>query len=204
MRYAFEGKRLSELNARLDDFCSQTGLQKQYDRSRVLGFGRSEAQRAVAAGRKDFEGIGREARFIDNIVNWPSFKGDVINPRNIFKELNKSEVGKKAIEYVTSNNTNIEIYYGKEMCPKGKRGQCYGNHIAIFAYNTKTIRITAETVIHEVTHISRDIGGSQWAEAVCFCQEVKHTKSVLTFSDLRGIIKEIKEIYPDLPWRLRR
>ncbi len=52
MRYAFEGKRLSKLNAELDDFASQTGLQKQYDRSRVLGFGKSEAQKGVQGGKK--------------------------------------------------------------------------------------------------------------------------------------------------------
>ena len=46
-----------------------------------------------------------------------------------------------------------------------------------------------------------DIGGSQWAEAVCFAQERKHIKSELTFADKRDIIKEVKKLYPNLKWR---
>ncbi len=77
MRYAFEGKRLSELNARLDDFCKQTGLQKQYDRSRVLGFGRGEAQKTAAAGRKPPAIGGKSAKTIDN-----STKSGIINTKS--------------------------------------------------------------------------------------------------------------------------
>lgn len=59
MRYSVESKQLSELNKRLDDFCSQTGFVKQYDRSRVQGFGRSQAQKAVQAGKKSLTGGGK-------------------------------------------------------------------------------------------------------------------------------------------------
>lgn len=60
-----------------NDFCSQTGLQKQYDRSRVLGFGRSEAQRA-ATGRKPSAVGGKSAKTIDN-----SAKSGIIRGNNI-------------------------------------------------------------------------------------------------------------------------
>lgn len=59
LRYSVESKQLSELNKRLDDFCSQTGFVKQYDRSRVQGFGRSQAQKAVQAGKKSLTGGGK-------------------------------------------------------------------------------------------------------------------------------------------------
>lgn len=58
-RHAVESKRLSGLNKKLDDFCGQTGFVKQYDRSRVQGFGRSQAQRAVQASRKPLTGGGK-------------------------------------------------------------------------------------------------------------------------------------------------
>ena len=52
LRYAEERKRLSKLNAELNAFVKQTGLHKQYNRSRVLGFGRSQAQKAASTGRR--------------------------------------------------------------------------------------------------------------------------------------------------------
>lgn len=79
MRYAFEGKRLSELNATLDDFCSQTGLQKQYDRSRVLGFGRSEARKATAVGKKELQ--KQQERDIIKEIKGLGIRGDIhLNP----------------------------------------------------------------------------------------------------------------------------
>ena len=36
---------------------------------------------------------------------------------------------------------------------------------------------------------------------IYFAQEAKHTKNVLTISDLRSIIKEVKELYPEYTWR---
>lgn len=160
----------------------------------------TKMEKLQVAGFKSIK-IADEARFIDNITNWDSLKGDVINPRNIFKNLNKSEVGKSAIDFIVKNNIPIDIYYGKENAVKGVRGVTYGNNIIIYAYNTKTIKCSAETIIHEVTHIERKIGHTQWAEAICFCQERKHTKNTLTISDLRDIIKKVKELYPKYPWR---
>ena len=200
-RYALESRRLSRLNGKLNDFCKQTGFQKQYDRARVQGFGRSQAQKAAKLQVGNLKSKLNEARFIDNITNWPGLKGDVINSKNLYKELRKSEVGKRSIEYILSHGTGIDIYYNKEDTPKNKRGYCSGNNITIFACNTRTIKTTAETIIHEATHIEYDVGGTQWAEAFCFAQEAKHTKKILTISDLRSIIKEVKELYPEYPWR---
>lgn len=62
---------------------------------------------------------------------------------------------------------------------------------------------TAETLVHEITHHRYDIGNSQWAECVCFAQELKHRtgKNNLTANELKDIIKIVKELYPTLPWR---
>ena len=199
--------RLKKQEMRLKDFCKQTGL--YYDSSRVQVFsaetergirnwGRSTAQKAVAANKR---AVSNDARFSDCVTNWAPLKGDIITTKSICKELNKSDVGKKAMEYVASHSTTVDVYYSKEMTPEGTRGMAIGNHIHIYALNTRTIRKTAETIIHEVTHIERKIGGNQWAECVCFCQELKHTKNSLTIGDLRDIIKRVKKLYPEYKWR---
>ena len=54
-QYDKEALKLSKLNAKLHDFVEQTGFQKQYDRSRVIGFGRGEAQRAVHGRKKELQ-----------------------------------------------------------------------------------------------------------------------------------------------------
>ncbi len=198
---------LKKREEKLRDLCSQTGL--RYDSSRCAAFsaetengikswGRSTAQKAVAANKRV---VVNTARFSDCVTNWTPLKGDVITTKSIYKELNKSEVGKSAMDYIASHATTVDIYYGKEMTPESTRGMAIGNHIYIYALNTKTIRKTAETIIHEVTHIERKIGGNQWAECVCFCQELKHTKKILTIGDLRNIIKTVKRLYPEYKWR---
>ena len=78
--------------------------------------------------------------------------------------------------------------------------------INIYVSNTKTIENTAETIIHELTHRRYNIGGDLWAECVCRAQEYKHKyrRNVLTISELRAIIKEIKEAYnKDGTWKWR-
>lgn len=59
-RHAVESKRLSGLNKKLNDFCDQTGFVKQYDRSRVQGFGRSQAQSFVQAGKKVLTSVQKD------------------------------------------------------------------------------------------------------------------------------------------------
>ena len=76
-----------------------------------------------------------------------------------------------------------------------------GKSITVYAKNTKTIKKTASTLVHEVTHCKYGIGGSQYAEAVCFAREHIHEYGQLTFKDLRNIIKTVKELYPEYNWR---
>lgn len=185
--------RINLLTSKYAKLSKASGLPTKMERMQVKGF------KGVTVPDKAY--VMSEARFVDMVTNWPTLKGDVINPRSIFKELNKSDVGKNAKEYIVNNKTSIDIYYGKENAPKNTRGFCVGNHITIYAYNTKTIKCTAETIIHEVTHMERKIHGTQWSESVCFSQERKHTKKELTTQDLRDIIKEVKQLYPDYKWR---
>lgn len=198
--------RLKKQEARLKDFCKQTGL--YYDNSRVQVFtqatengiknwGKSASSKAVWAKRK---AIINESRSDEVFTIWPPMKGDAIKSQSIYKELQKSNVGKEAWEYILTANPDIEISYSADVEP-GLKGLCQGKHIYIYAQNTRTVKETTKTLIHEVTHMKLDIGGDQWSEAVCIAQEFRHDKDVLTYSDKRDIIKKAKRLYPDYPWR---
>lgn len=128
---------------------------------------------------------------------------DTITTRKLMNNLNRTEIGKSTVEYLVKH-PEIKVYmcYGVDH-ESGTRGYQEKNDIMIFASETKTVQVTAETLIHEITHHKYNIGESQWAESVCFAQELKHRmgKSQLTVSELRNIIKTVKELYPELPWR---
>ena len=130
---------------------------------------------------------------------------DTITTRKLMNNLNRTEIGRSTVEYLVEH-PEIKVYmcYGVDH-ESGTRGYQEKNDIMIFASETKTVQVTAETLIHEITHHKYNIGESQWAESVCFAQELKHRmgKSQLTVSELRNIIKTVKELYPELPWRYK-
>ncbi len=140
----------------------------------------------------------RADKYITNVTDGERI--DTIQPRNIFKELNKSSIGRETIEYIENNNLNIEFKYFNIL--EGVRGIHWGqNQIEIFIPNTKTKVLTAQTLIHEVTHVKYNIRDTQWSEAVCFLKEKEHLKGTLTVQDKRDTIKLVKQLYPELPWR---
>ena len=182
--------------ARQRDFVRQTGLKRQYSREQIGSVGslpqtiQNKLTRRIS-----------EARASDTFTIIPPMKGDAIKAQSIYKELQKSDVGKHAYEYIIKNNTPVEVNYTDE-APKGLRGRTNGIFVEIFARNTQTIRATTETIIHEVSHIELSTDKpTQWEEAYCFAQEEKHKKSQLTFADLKRIIKLVKRLYSELTWR---
>lgn len=143
----------------------------------------------------------RLARASDTFNVIPPMKGDAIKAQSIYKELQKSDVGKHAYEFIIQNKVPVEVNYTDEV-EKGTRGYTYGGSIFVYARNTRTVKLTTETIIHEAMHV--ELGTkrrTQWEEAFCFAQEAKHRKKQLTFADLKDIIKTVKELYPDYPWR---
>lgn len=145
----------------------------------------------------------RYARFSDRFQEYNNGQKDIITTRRLLNNLNKSSVGKETVEYIMEHpEVNILMCY-KIDNEDGLYGKQFGDDIWIYASKTKTVQKTAETLIHEVTHHKYNIGGSQRAECVCFAQEMKHRmrKSKLTGSELKDIIKIVKELYPELPWR---
>lgn len=132
-------------------------------------------------------------------------KGDAVSAQNIYKDLNKTDVGKGVIEFIKANKTSVDIFYNKntidDVGMDDDYGMCVGNHIYINAKNTQNIHKIAETIIHETKHIEFGIGGDQHAEAVCDYYAMLHRKGQLTGSDIRSIIKSVKERYPEYRWR---
>lgn len=132
-------------------------------------------------------------------------KGDTISAQNVYKDLNKTDVGKGVIEFIKANKTSVDIYYNQntieDMGMGDDYGMCVGNHVYINAKNAQNIHKIAETIIHETKHIEFGIGGDQHAEAVCDYYAMLHRKGQLTSADIRSIIKSVRERYPDYRWR---
>ena len=209
-RFNEESVRLKKQETALKKFCKETA--RRYESARVqvhavkdaggniVGFNRSVAQKAVWSNRKVKV---NESRFTERLTDLNLGQKDIINHWSIQRNLNKSEIGKETMKYIVDHpEINIELAYHVNN-PDKLYGKQVENDIRIYASDTKTIEKTAETLIHEITHHRYNIGESQWAECVCKAQELKHRKrkNTLTGDELRSIIKEIKELYPEMPWR---
>lgn len=182
--------KINLLTSKYAKLSEASGLPTKMERMQVAGFRRVKAT------------VVNEARADELLYIIPPIKGDAIKPQSIYKELQKSKVGKETWEYIMEKKPNIEITYSKEVPPK-RRGMQIDRNIYIYAQNTKTVKVTSQTIIHEITHMKLNIGGDQWAEAVCFAQELLHEKGVLTYADKRDIIKKVKKLYPEYLWRKR-
>lgn len=186
--------RVRKVQEELREFIKENSdvLRRDYWRERYDGIPES--------GEKIVEQV-RLARASDTFNVIPPMKGDAIKAQSIYKELQKSDVGKHAYEFIVQNKVPVEVNYTDET-EKGTRGYTFGGSIFVYARNTRTVRLTTETIIHEAMHVELStIRRTQWEEAFCFAQEAKHRKKRLTFADLKDIIKTVKELYPDYPWR---
>lgn len=124
-----------------------------------------------------------------------------ITPESILNELETSSVGMETIEYIKRSGILPRLEYENQW--HSARGEQQGDAITIYLSNTKNSRVTAQTVIHEMTHHRYNIGECQWAEAVCFAKEKMHieNRTTLTFAEKRYIIGLVKKAYPELNWK---
>lgn len=179
------------------DFLRQTGRRQDSSRSQVGGFGHSQASKATWK----VQNFSREKRSDEVFVVFPPMKGDAIKAQSIYKELQKSEVGKHTYQFIVENNIPVEITYTTECNPR-LLGRVLGKNVEIYAINTKTIKKTATTIIHECKHIELSSAyPTQWEEIQCFTQERLHEKGFLTEADEQDILDTVLRLYPDLPWR---
>lgn len=121
---------------------------------------------------------------------------------DIKSEMSNSPVGREVLKQIGDSDVQINLLQGVRP-PEGERGSQQGNVIKIYLDEIPNTRVAAQTVIHEMTHYYYDIGGCQWAEAVCFAKEKMHIegKGKLTYAELRYIVGLAKKHYADLDWK---
>ena len=131
---------------------------------------------------------------------------DIIKPRNIYKDLNKSLVGQEAIALVDNSGYKVRICYGVDSRDEfGIRRFGYIDHldkeIYIFADETKTIEETAKAFIHEANHLN-DYGNCRKSEVYCEIKAKMHEKrgKPLTLREIKAIIKYVNRAYKDYTW----
>lgn len=133
--------------------------------------------------------------------------GQGIAPKNLYREMNKSNVGKETLNLIEQNNIKIRLDYGEVPLDElGNRilgkANVNTNNVRIYVKGTESVSRTAQTIIHEVTHNSlKNPIYTQREEIIAFMREAKHIKEVLSFSEIRAILNEVKYLYPNLPYR---
>lgn len=194
------------------DFSSKMGLPEQVKRVYQDGLkgkftpGKREQvqlSKIEDAKAKAAEQKARYSKFSEHFSEYNNGQKDVITTRRLLNNLNKSNIGKETVKYISEHpELDIKMCY-KVDAPENVFGMQDKDSIYIYATRTATVQKTAETLIHEVTHHRYDIGECQWAECVCRAQELKHRNRVdkLTGNELCDIIKSVKKDYPLLKWR---
>lgn len=198
--------KLKRQESELNNFCKRTGLLPDRSRQQAYGFGRSTAQKAVLKNKNTIaksskKGIINYAKAYDFF----SF-GDVpldtkITPELILEDLKTSNKGRETLEYLENVPYMPKLDYYTNT--GGLRGEEIRGQICIYIRACKDVKTAVCTLIHEVTHYRYGIGQSQWAECVCVSQELLHRRNrdYLTTSELRTVIKAVKEVYPEFNWR---
>ena len=125
--------------------------------------------------------------------------GDHIKPRNIEKDLNKTEAGRHALAVIREKDVNVLLIYGEDVEP-GNVGELFENEIRIFADKTKTVHETALTIVHEAKHAEIDRPNTKDQELLCFMEEYKHDKKDLTQRVIDELRAMIDKLYPELEW----
>ena len=146
----------------------------------------------------------KKARYKDNESIFQTLDGrtkgrDVIKPRNIMKEMKKSSIGTEMLEYLQENDIHVKVWYGVDV-DEELDGLFEDGEINIYADNTKTIRETAITVIHEATHAKINKPNTKDQELQCYMNEYRHQNIKLTEKVLQDIIDHINDKYPNLKW----
>ncbi|GAB1529618.1 hypothetical protein YSY22_10400 [Brevibacillus formosus] len=167
----------------------------------VLTLGGSKRiKNLLDAARKGKKGTRYSRRPSDLFINDFALNGQRIAPKHLYRELRKSEVGKETLDYIQNNNVRVLLDYSKK---PGVYGIAYGpDKAVIYVSNTQSVQKTAQKIIHETTHnkINSTVY-TQREEVVAHMREAKHLNNELSFGDIRNIIKKVKRLYSELPYR---
>ena len=124
---------------------------------------------------------------------------DTIKPRNIANEIKKSQVGADLLKFLEDNEIGVRLLYGGDI-PEGRTGVYEPGEIFVYADNTKTVKETALTVIHEATHAKINKPNTKNQELECYKNEYRHQGIVLTDSVIRDIMEKLDRHYTYLEW----
>ncbi len=208
--------RLRQDKSKYTDYCRAHGLGVHNENTQVYGYDRSKSMKTVWAERTKGSGNGGSAA--DNLLTSGSDGGKInyarkildedhelypglVNVEQLTNELQKTEIGRHALDYINKSNVVVKLQYEKPY--HYNRGQQYKDEITLFMTNIDNPLVAAQTVAHEVCHHEYKIGQCQWAEAVCFCHEkmLKENRTWLTFGEKRKMVELAKKAYPELNWK---
>lgn len=146
------------------------------------------------------KGIMNYAKPVDSMFLISESGNVTYMPEEIEEEMATSLIGQKVLEWIGDSEVSITIY--EDEYGEGNRGDQLGNNIRIFSKNIKNVRVAAQTVIHEMTHYHYDIGGSQFAEAICFGMEKLHLtgKAKLSKTEWEYVKELAISAYPEYEW----
>lgn len=131
---------------------------------------------------------------------------DIIKPRNIMKEMNRSDAGREALRFINEKSIPVTLLYNVDVKPSlmGEYDPI-GRRIFIYASNTQSAKETAITVIHEATHARLGGTNTRKNEVICRLEEIKHKNrdNSLTFKDIKNTIITVNrhEKYSKLSWK---
>ena len=165
-------------------------------------------QKRVAYARRQYSKLpDDEGIFITLDGRGSSKQYDIIKPRNLYKDLNKTEIGRNAARIVEEKGYTVKLLYGADNIDE------YGNklkgqirhrdkEIWIYADITGSISETAAAFVHEANHL-QDFGNCRKSEAYCDIKAALHKtrKDKLTSKEVKDIIKSVNKRYEELPWK---
>lgn len=190
---------LQKRNKAYNEFCEQNGLTKRNDRISIALWDRKQAARARGAVRIKAKISAKKPKDYGVFKTWNITKADSVRPKSIIKNLRKTDIGNKIMEYLAEEGVPVYLCYGMDN-PGGFAGVYDPIDDIIYVYGdvTRSTMETAKTVIHEARHRQLGCTHSLDEEFECFKAEMLHEKGSLTKEDEESIIKHILKHYPDL------
>ena len=142
--------------------------------------------------------IQRQRRHVPNI-GW-QIKGARRYQTSKYHERNEKVQHRTGNVGISSgNDIQIKVWYGVDV-DEGLDGLFEDGEINIYADNTKTVRETAITVIHEATHAKINKPNTKNQELQCYMNEYRHQNIELTEKVVQDIMNHINDKYPNLKW----
>lgn len=140
------------------------------------------------------------AKAIDSMYSISEEGTETYTREEIIEEMQKSPIGQKVIEWIENSSVKIAIY--EDEFGYGERGYQEGNRIVLYPKNIHSLRVAAQTLIHEMGHYHYGIGNCQHAEAICFGLEKLHLtgKEKLTKEEWEYVKKLAIDNYTRLGW----